>query len=85
MVMQTLKNFRTNLRAAMALRKFTQRSLADEAKISYPHLNRILMGTVNPSLLVAEGISRAVGFELKDLILPRKEFRENFLESEKVS
>lgn len=85
MIMWTLTNFRENLRAAMALRKLTQRSLANEAKISCSHLNRILMGTINPGLIVAENISRAVGFELRDLLLPRKEFQRNLSKLEKVT
>lgn len=85
MIVQALKNFRLNLREAMDFHGFTQRFLANQARISYPYLNRILIGTASPSLVISEDIATAAGFDLEDLISPQKEFRKKFLKVEKIA
>lgn len=68
MNVQALKNFRVNLRALMEARGISQRDLADSAGISYPHVNRILMDKVEPSLPICDQLADALDVPLTDLL-----------------
>jgi len=68
--------FRENLRRYLAEPHApSQRSLAAEAGIHFTHLNRILHGTVSPTIEMAQKISDAIGVTLDELVsAPKKNF-----------
>lgn len=77
--MAALENFRTNLRLAMDAKKISQRSLAASAKMSYPYVNRILQGKVEPSLTQCEKISETLGLSFQDLLDEPEVFEKRYL------
>ena len=76
--MKYFNNFRSNVRFVMVDSGVSQRSLAKEAGLSYPYVNRILQGTVNPSIYVCENIANALGREFVDLLQKPKDFQKNY-------
>lgn len=53
-----------------ALREYrSDRAVALAAKVSPPHLGRILRGEVDPGLQVLRRISRALGARVSDIII----------------
>ena len=73
--MEYFNNFRTNVRFLMEESGVSQRSLGESAGLSYPYINRILQGTVNPSIDVCESISRSLDVTLVDLLHKPKDFQ----------
>ena len=71
--MQAVKNFRINVRVAMARAKLSQGALAEKAEVSRPYLNRILKEKQDPSLDVCDRIADALKMPIGDLVAsPRK-------------
>jgi transcriptional regulator with XRE-family HTH domain len=68
MKVQSLNHFRTNLRALMAEREFTQRSIAEKAETSYAYINRVLTGKAHPALDFCDRIADALGVPLTDML-----------------
>lgn len=73
------ENFRANVRAILLSRDLSQRDLAERIKSKHPYVNRILQGTVQPSLPQCEKIARALKVRLVDLLEPPKKFSEMIL------
>lgn len=81
--MQALIRFRRNMQTAMDTRGVSQRELAALAGVSYPYINRILQGKVEPTIPKADAIAEALGHSLLQLLLPQSQF--NRLASNAVS
>ena len=73
--MEYFNNFRTNVRFFMEETGVSQRSLGESAGLSYPYINRILQGTVNPSIDVCELISKSLGIALVEFLQNPKDFQ----------
>ena len=56
------------LRGARALRRLSQMELARRAKVSRPVVSALEQGRGNPSLLVMDRLSKALGYDLVDLL-----------------
>lgn len=61
-------NFRLNLRFAMRVAGISQRDLAREAQTSNSYVNRVLKGSVSPSIKACQELATAVGCELPELL-----------------
>lgn len=70
------ENFRDNLRLAMDAKGISQRRLAELSECSYPYVNRVLQGHVEPSLPQCEKLAKAVGYPLGSLIEATSTFRD---------
>ncbi len=77
--MNSLLNFRTNLRSAMVEKAISQRGLAEGLGMSFSHVNRILQGATSPSLDICERLAEAVGFSVADLLHTPKKFSAELL------
>lgn len=77
MHVQAVRNFRSNVRSAMAARQMSQEVLAHAANISRPFLNRVLQGKQEPSMAVCDGIADALKTPLSELISSPKKFLKN--------
>ena len=73
--MAASNNFRKNLRFVMKTRNISQRALADMADVNFVSVNRVLVGKSEPTMHLAEKISEAIGFQLKDLLVSPLEFQ----------
>lgn len=69
-----IENFRKNLESVLESRGISQRAFAKEIKTSYPYVNRILHGQVDPSMSQCEKIANAISVPLKDLLLDPQDF-----------
>ena len=78
MQVEYFNNFRANVRILIEDGGISQRSLGEIAGLSYPYINRILQGTVNPSIDVCENIAKALGAAFVDLLQKPKDFQKNF-------
>ncbi|MEX0714710.1 MAG: helix-turn-helix transcriptional regulator [Pirellulales bacterium] len=61
-------DFRTNLRRAMKKAKVSQRALASKAGMGYAYINRVLAGTVQPTLPQCERLAVALGAKIDYLL-----------------
>lgn len=76
--MEYFNNFRANVRFLMEESGISQRSIAEIAGLSYPYINRILQGTVNPSIDVCETIAEALEIKFVELLQKPKDFQRKF-------
>lgn len=67
---QSLTRFRTNLRTAMERRQISQREMGTLAHMSYPYINRVLTGKIDPGLNQVDAMAEAIGIPLPTLLLP---------------
>ena len=64
--------FARNLRRVRRLKDLTQEKVALEAEVPRAYVSRVERGTINISIDNAEGLAKAVGVPLKDLVDPDK-------------
>ena len=82
-----LENFRANVRRTIEECNISQRDLAERAKLSVVHVNRILVEKAEPSLPVCESIAQALYAPLERFLVAPKFFkipRELLLQSVKA-
>ena len=61
--MPWIENFRDNLRSALDRKGMTQRQLAEESKIHFVTISRILSGVISPTIDTCERLAAAVGID----------------------
>ncbi|MCC7424351.1 MAG: helix-turn-helix transcriptional regulator [Planctomycetaceae bacterium] len=78
--MKSPQHFRENLRFALHLRGLSQREFAERAMLSHPYVNRVLVGKVDPSLVMCDQMADALKFDLSDMLKPPHEFKASCLQ-----
>ena len=70
-----LKYFHANLLAVCKGRRGIIQQIADDTGFTRAHVSRIIAGKASPTLESAAKISKAVGYDLGDLLEKPKDFR----------
>lgn len=68
--MAIAQNFAANMRHMMAVRRLTQREMAEKLESKPPYVNRVLSGEICPSLARCDEIARILRVPLADMLLP---------------